>query len=90
MEEWNSHNEFGVKIYVDKTQEAINLLSKNGVNSEQMATFNKGIIIKNENVKVSDLNKIFIKNDFEVNGIIEEKITLEDYFKKVTGGQGIG
>ena len=33
---------------------------------------------------------IFIKNDFEVNGIIEEKITLEDYFKKVTGGQGIG
>ncbi|HCR3586222.1 TPA: ATP-binding cassette domain-containing protein, partial [Enterococcus faecium] len=63
LEEWNSHNEFGVKIYVDKTQEAINLLSKNGVNSEQMATFNKGIIIKNENVKVSDLNKIFIKND---------------------------
>ena len=47
LEEWNSHNEFGVKIYVDKTQEAINLLSKNGVNSEQMATFNKGIIIKN-------------------------------------------
>lgn len=90
LEEWNSHNEFGVKIYVDKTQEAINLLCKNGVNSEQMATFNKGIIIKNENVKVSDLNKIFIKNDFEVNGIIEEKITLEDYFKKVTGGQGIG
>ncbi|EEI82480.1 MULTISPECIES: ABC transporter ATP-binding protein [Peptoniphilaceae] len=90
LEEWNSHNEFGVKIYVDKTQEAINLLSKNGVNSEQMVTFNKGIIIKNENVKVSDLNKIFIKNDFEVNGIIEEKITLEDYFKKVTGGQGIG
>lgn len=90
LEEWNSHNEFGVKIYVDKTQEAINLLSKNGVNSEQMATFNKGIIIKNENVKVSDLNKIFIKNDLEVNGIIEEKITLEDYFKKVTGGQGIG
>lgn len=90
LEEWNSHNEFGVKIYVDKTQKAINLLSKNGVNSEQMATFNKGIIIKNENVKVSDLNKIFIKNDFEVNGIIEEKITLEDYFKKVTGGQGIG
>lgn len=90
LEEWNSHNEFGVKIYVDKTQEAINLLSKNGVNSEQMATFNKGIIIKNKNVKVSDLNKIFIKNDFEVNGIIEEKITLEDYFKKVTGGQGIG
>ena len=90
LEEWNSHNEFGVKIYVDKTQEAINLLSKYGVNSEQMATFNKGIIIKNENVKVSDLNKIFIKNDFEVNGIIEEKITLEDYFKKVTGGQGIG
>ena len=90
LEEWNSHNEFGVKIYVDKTQEAINLLSKNGVNSEQMANFNKGIIIKNENVKVSDLNKIFIKNDFEVNGIIEEKITLEDYFKKVTGGQGIG
>ena len=70
LEEWNSHNEFGVKIYVDKTQEAINLLSKNGVNSEQMATFNKGIIIKNENVKVSDLNKIFIKNYFEVNGII--------------------
>ena len=90
LEEWNSHNEFGVKIYVDKTQEAINLLSKNGVNSEQMATFNKGIIIKNENVKLSDLNKIFIKNDLEVNGIIEEKITLEDYFKKVTGGQGIG
>lgn len=90
LEEWNSHNEFGVKIYVDKTQEAINLLSKNGVNSEQMTTFNKGIIIKNENIKVSDLNKIFIKNDFEVNGIIEEKITLEDYFKKVTGGQGIG
>lgn len=90
LEEWNFHNEFGVKIYVDKTQEAINLLSKNGVNSEQMATFNKGIIIKNENIKVSDLNKIFIKNDLEVNGIIEEKITLEDYFKKVTGGQGIG
>lgn len=90
LEEWNSHNEFGVKIYVDKTQEAINLLCKNGVNSEQMATFNKGIIIKNENIKISDLNKIFIKNDFEVNGIIEEKITLEDYFKKVTGGQGIG
>lgn len=50
----------------------------------------RGLLINSSNLSVAELNKIFVTNNIEIVGIVEDKITLEDYFKKVTGGHGIG
>lgn len=55
-----------------------------------VSLFNEGLLINSSNLSVAELNKIFVTNNIEIVGIIEDKITLEDYFKKVTGGHGIG
>lgn len=86
--EWQNKTE-GIKIFVQDTKQVKKVLLKEGVKESDIICLADGITVKSD-ISVAQLNTIFVGNGIEVSGIIKERMTLEDYFKKVTGGQGIG
>ena len=86
--EWQNKTE-GIKIFVQDTEQVKKVLLKEGVKESDIVCLADGITVKSD-ISVAQLNTIFVGNGIEVSGIMKERMTLEDYFKKVTGGQGIG
>ena len=86
--EWQNKTE-GIKIFVQDTEQVKKVLLKEGVKESDIICLADGITVKSD-ISVAQLNTIFVGNGIEVSGIMKERMTLEDYFKKVTGGQGIG
>lgn len=86
--EWQNKTE-GIKIFVQDTEQVKKVLLKEGVRESDIICLADGITVKSD-ISVAQLNTIFVGNGIEVSGIMKERMTLEDYFKKVTGGQGIG
>lgn len=86
--EWQNKTE-GIKIFVQDTKQVKKVLLKEGVKESDIICLADGITVKSD-ISVAQLNTIFVGNGIEVSGIMKERMTLEDYFKKVTGGQGIG
>lgn len=87
--EWQNKTE-GIKIFVQDTEQVKKVLLKEGVKESDIVCLADGITVKSDDISVAQLNTIFVGNGIEVSGIMKERMTLEDYFKKVTGGQGIG
>ena len=46
--------------------------------------------IENLADRIGIINDGKLIEEVEVSGIMQERMTLEDYFKKITGGRGIG
>lgn len=90
VQEWRNKENGGIRVFVKEIERAKMLLYAKGIDSECISEFNEGLLIKSNDLSVTELNKIFVTNDIEIIGIVEDKITLEEYFKKVTGGHGIG
>ena len=90
VQEWRNKENSSIRVFVKDIDKAKMILNDRGINSECISEFNEGLLINSSNLSVAELNKIFVTNNIEIVGIIEDKITLEDYFKKVTGGHGIG
>lgn len=86
--EWQNKTE-GIKIFVQDTKQVKKVLLKERVKESDIICLADGITVKSD-ISVAQLNTIFVGNGIEVSGIMKERMTLEDYFKKVTGGQGIG
>ena len=86
--EWQNKTE-GIKIFVQDTEQVKRVLLKEGVKESDIICLADGITVKSD-ISVAQLNTIFVGNSIEVSGIMKERMTLEDYFKKATGGQGIG
>ena len=87
--EWQNKTE-GIKIFIQDTEQVKKVLLKEGVKESDIVCLADGITVKSDDISVAQLNTIFVGNGIEVSGIMKERMTLEDYFKKVTGGQGIG
>ncbi|WP_064581065.1 ABC transporter ATP-binding protein [Streptobacillus moniliformis] len=90
MQDWKNKKNVGIRIFLKEIEKAKTLLYSNGISLECISEFNEGILIKGNDLSVTELNKFFVLNDIEIIGIVEDKITLEEYFKKITGGYGIG
>ncbi|MEL3907784.1 MAG: ATP-binding cassette domain-containing protein [Treponemataceae bacterium] len=90
MQKWKNKENGGIRVFVKEIEKVKMLLYTKGISSEYVSEFDEGLLIKSNDLSVTELNKIFVKNDIEISGIVEDKITLEEYFKKVTGGHGIG
>ena len=90
VHEWRNKENSSIRVSVKDIDAAKKILNDRGINPECVSEFDGGLLINNSNISVAELNKIFVTNNIEVVGIVEDKISLEDYFKKVTGGHGIG
>lgn len=68
------------KLLIDLKQSGVSILISSHILSE----------IESLADRIGIINEGTLIEEVEVAGIIKERMTLEDYFKKVTGGQGIG
>jgi len=68
------------KLLIDLKQSGVSILISSHILSE----------VENLADRIGIINDGKLIEEVEVSGIIKERMTLEDYFKKVTGGQGIG
>lgn len=90
LNEWKNTGNTGIRVTVKESQRARNILLNSGISAKKIKSFDEGIFINADDIQISDINKALVANDIDVVGITEEKTTLEDYFKRITGGRGIG
>jgi putative bacitracin ABC transporter, ATP-binding protein bcrA len=90
MKEWKNKQNSDIRVFVKEVDIAKKILFKIGIEEQNILEFSEGILIQNSQLSTTELNKAFVNNNIDLIGIVEDKTSLEDYFKKVTGGQGIG
>lgn len=90
MKEWKNKQNSDIRVFVKEVDIAKKILSEIGIEEQNILEFSEGILIQNSQLSTTELNKVFVNNNIDLIGIVEDKTSLEDYFKKVTGGQGIG
>lgn len=89
MKEWKNKQNSDIRVFVKEVDIAKKILFEIGIEEQNILEFSEGILIQNSQLSTTELNKVFV-NNIDLIGIVEDKTSLEDYFKKVTGGQGIG
>lgn len=90
MKEWKNKQNSDIRVFVKEVDIAKKILFEIGIEEQNILEFSEGILIQNSQLSATELNKVFVNNNIDLIGIVEDKTSLEDYFKKVTGGQGIG
>ena len=90
MKEWKNKQNSDIRVFVKEVDIAKKILFEIGIEEQNILEFSEGILIQNSQLSTTELNKVFVNNNIDLIGIVEDKTCLEDYFKKVTGGQGIG
>lgn len=90
MKEWKNKQNSDIRVFVKEVDIAKKILFEIGIVEQNILEFSEGILIQNSQLSTTELNKVFVNNNIDLIGIVEDKTSLEDYFKKVTGGQGIG
>jgi putative bacitracin ABC transporter, ATP-binding protein bcrA len=89
MKEWKNKQNSDIRVFVKEVDIAKKILFEIGIEEQNILEFSEGILIQNSQLSTTELNKVFVNNNIDLIGIVEDKTSLEDYFKKVTGGQGI-
>ncbi len=90
MKEWKNKQNSDIRVFVKEVDIAKKILFEIGIEEQNILEFSEEILIQNSQLSTTELNKVFVNNNIDLIGIVEDKTSLEDYFKKVTGGQGIG
>ena len=90
MKEWKNKQNSDIRVFVKEVDIAKKILFEIGIEEQNILEFSEGILIQNSQLSTTELNKVFVNNNIDLIGIVEDKTSLEDYFKKVTVGQGIG
>lgn len=90
MKEWKNKQNSDIRVFVKEVDIAKKILLEIGIEEQNILEFSEGILIQNSQLSTTELNKVFVNSNIDLIGIVEDKTSLEDYFKKVTGGQGIG
>ena len=90
MKEWKNKQNSDIRVFVKEVDIAKKILFEIGIEEQNILEFSEGILIQNSQLSTTELNKVFVNNNIDLIGVVEDKTSLEDYFKKVTGGQGIG
>lgn len=88
-QELQKNNRKYILVKVSSSSKAARILEQCFTISDYEIENDSTIKIFDMNHKVSDLNKAFIMNDIDLISSHSCNETLEDYFKKITGGEGI-
>lgn len=84
-----SRNKKFVRLQVTQAAKACSILEQKLGLTDYCVEDSQFICIYSANVDVAEVNKILALNDIAVLGIQTCTDSLEDYFKKITGGEGI-
>lgn len=88
LNELEKRNSKYINFNVSNIVEAKHIL-ENEFDIKTLKVSGNNIMIYDTNLPIAAINTTFIKNGLEVSDVHLYKDTLEDYFKKVTGGEGI-
>lgn len=89
LEELEKKNNKYIHFSVSDTAQAARLLESQFHLSNFKIADNYNIMLYDIDVSVADINRIFFQNGIDITEVHLCQDTLEDYFKKVTGGEGI-
>ncbi|MCO0815335.1 ABC transporter ATP-binding protein [Lactococcus lactis] len=89
LEELEQKNNKYIHFIVSDTSEAARILENEFQISDFQIIDNKQLKIYDTSLSVATINRTFILRDLEVSEARLQEDTLEDYFKRVTGGVGI-
>ena len=89
LAELEKENRRYVHFTVSDSRSAAKILETNFWTREHKITDSNHIELMEVNLPIAQINKVFIENGLEVSEVHLCEETLEDYFKKVTGGEGI-
>lgn len=89
LEELEQRNDKYIHFIVSDTSEAARILEDTFQISDFQIIDNQQLKIYDTSLSVAKINRTFIMYDLEVSGARLQEDTLEDYFKRVTGGVGI-
>ena len=76
-----------IVIKTDDVKKAAVYLEENYGSESFKVVGNGELRIYTEGIKVSEVNRILVSNDVDVDGIYESGVSLEDYFKQLVGGK---
>ena len=60
------------------------VLLEAGVSKYNMINTAKGVRLLSKDMDISEVNKLLTQNDVDIEGIMREKLTLEEQFQRVT------
>lgn len=89
LEELEQRNDKYIHFIVSDTSEAARILEDTFQISDFQIIDNQQLKIHDTSLSVAKINRTFILHDLEVSEARLQEDTLEDYFKRVTGGVGI-
>jgi len=89
LEELEQRNDKYIHFIVSDTSEAARILEDTFEISDFQIIDNQQLKIYDTSLSVAKINRTFILHDLEVSEARLQEDTLEDYFKRVTGGVGI-
>ena len=89
LEELKQKNNKYIHFIVSNTSEAALILENDFQISDFQIIDNRQLKIYDTSLSVATINRTFILRDLEVSEARLQEDTLEDYFKRVTGGVGI-
>lgn len=89
LAELEQKNSQYIRICVSDTAQAARILEVAFRTKEFKITDNNTILLYDVSLPAEVINRVFIENHLEVSELHLCESTLEDYFKKVTGGEGI-
>ncbi|MDF2539628.1 MAG: bacitracin transporter ATP-binding protein [Herbinix sp.] len=78
-----------IHFIVSDTAQAARIMERNFGAKNFTVENNRGLRLYDSNLTVAALNRAFIENGLEVSEARICEDTLEDYFKHITGGEGI-
>lgn len=89
LAELEQKNSQYIRICVSDTAQAARILEVAFRTKEFKITDNNTILLYDVSLPAEVINRVFLENHLEVSELHLCESTLEDYFKKVTGGEGI-
>jgi len=88
MEELEKKNGMYIHFIVSSASEAARIL-EHDFHTTNFHIDDNNLRLYDTDIKVASITRRFIENDIDVSEVHTKNDTLEDYFKRVTGGEGI-
>jgi len=89
LEELEKKNSMYIHFIVSSASEAARILEHDFHTSNFHVDDDNNLRLYDTGIKVASITRRFIENDIDVSEAHTKNDTLEDYFKQVTGGEGI-
>mgnify|MGYP000964665487 CR=1 FL=1 len=89
MQSWSKKNSKYIHFIVSDTAQAARILETAFQVKDFQVCDDHNIQLYDTNLSVAAINRAFMQNGLDVSEVHLCEDTLEDYFKKVTGGEGI-